>query len=167
MTGEPTHSPDAARMVRTYDAPIELVWQLWTTAAGLDEWFAPHGFQSRVGELALRPGGELRYTMTAVGPDQVAYMREAGMPLSSAICKTFTEVAAPSRLAYQSLIDFVPDREPYQHLTTVALEPAGNRTTVVLTVDPLHDEAWTRQHRAHRDEELDNLAAAIHRRQSQ
>jgi uncharacterized protein YndB with AHSA1/START domain len=164
MISEPTHSPDAARMVRTYEAPMELVWQLWTTAAGLDEWFAPHGFQSRVSELALRPGGELRYTMTAVGSEQVAYMRDAGLPLSSAICKTFTEVTAPSRLAYQSLIDFVPDHGTYWHLTTVVLEPAGDGTAVVLTVDPLHDEAWTRQHRAHRAEELDNLGAAIRRR---
>ncbi|MEV4755109.1 SRPBCC domain-containing protein [Micromonospora sp. NPDC049559] len=164
MTTEPTPHPDAARFERSYDAPAELVWHLWTTAAGLDEWFAPAGFETRVGELDLRPGGGLRYTMTATAPAQVAFLRDAGMPLSSEVRKTFTEVVPGSRLAYLSLVDFVPGHEPYEHLTTVDIAPAGDRTRVVLTVDPLHDETWTRQHRAHRGDELDNLEAAIARR---
>jgi uncharacterized protein YndB with AHSA1/START domain len=53
MTTEPTPSPDAARFERTYDAPAELIRELWTTAAGLGEWFAPDGFESRVSELEL------------------------------------------------------------------------------------------------------------------
>ena len=78
--------------------------------------------------------------------------------------KTFTEVAPPTRLAYLSLIDFVPDRESYEHLTTIDIEPADEGTNVVMTVDPLHDQTWTQQHRAHRGNELDNLEAAIRRR---
>ncbi|WP_344617053.1 SRPBCC domain-containing protein [Dactylosporangium salmoneum] len=149
-----------ATLVRTLDAPASLVWKLWTTPAGLEAWFAPSGFEVRVSELDLRPGGRLRYTMTATGPEQVAYMQGAGLPLSSALCKTFTEVAAPGRLAFVSPIDFVPGHEPYDHLTTVTLEPDGARTTVAVTLDPLHDDEWTRQHRAHRASELDNLEAA-------
>jgi uncharacterized protein YndB with AHSA1/START domain len=164
MTTEPTPGPDAARLERTYDAPVELVWELLTTAAGLEEWWAPAGFETRVSELQLKPGGQVRYTMTATAPGQVAYLRDAGMPLSSALHKTFTEVTPPARLAYLSPIDFVPGQEPYEHLTTVDVAPAGDRTTVVVTLDPLHDETWTRQHRAHRTEELDNLGAAIRRR---
>jgi uncharacterized protein YndB with AHSA1/START domain len=164
MSTEPTPSPNAARLERTYDAPPELIWELWTTAAGLDEWFAPDGFETRVCELELRPGGQLRYMMTATATEQVAFMRSVGMPLSTEVRKTFTEVAPQSRLAYLSLIDFVPDHEPYQHLTTIDLEPAADGTKVVMTVDPLHDETWTRQHRAHRGDELDNLEAAVRRR---
>ena len=148
MTTEPTPSPDAARLERTYDAPAELIWELWTTAAGLGEWFAPDGFESRVNELELSPGGQLRYTMTATAPEQVAFMRNTGNPLSIEVRKTFTEVASPARLAYLSLIDFVPGHEPYEHLTTIDIEPAGDRTKLVMTVDPLHDETWTQQHRA-------------------
>ena len=37
-------SADAARLERTYDAPAELIWELLTTAAGLEEWWAPDGF---------------------------------------------------------------------------------------------------------------------------
>ena len=163
MTTEPTPSTNAARLERTYNAPAELVWELWTTAAGLEEWWTPDGFETRVSELELRPGGQLRYTMTATAPEQVAFVRNLGMPLSNEFRKTFIEVTSPTRLAYLSLIDFVPDHEPYEHLTTVDMEPAGNRTNVVMTVDPLHDETWTQEYRAHRGNELDNLEAAIRR----
>jgi uncharacterized protein YndB with AHSA1/START domain len=164
MTAQPMTGPDAARLERTYDAPAEVVWELWTTAAGLGEWFAPDGFESRVSELDLRPGGQLSYTMTATAPETIAFMRETGNPLSAEVRKTFTEVTPLVRLAYRSLIDFVPGREPYEHLTTVDIEPAGDRTNVIMTLAPLHDETWTRQHRAHRLNELDNLEAAIRRR---
>jgi uncharacterized protein YndB with AHSA1/START domain len=164
MTTEYTHRPDAVRLERAYDAPAKLIWELWTTAAGLDEWFAPDGFATRVSELDLRPGGQLRFTMTATAPEQVAFMRETGNPLSIEVRKTFTEAVPPTRLGYRSLIDFVPDHEPYEHLTTVDIEPAGDRTNVVMTVDPLHDETWTQGYRAHRGNELDNLDAAIKRR---
>jgi uncharacterized protein YndB with AHSA1/START domain len=164
MTIESTHSPDAARLERTYAAPTELIWELWTTAAGLDEWFAPNGFESRVSDLDLRPGGQLRFTMTATGPAEVAFMEETDNPLAVELRKTFTEVAPPARLAYWTLIDFIPGHEPYEHLTTVDIEPAGDRTSVVMTIDPLHDEAWTQGYLAHRGNELDNLEAAIRRR---
>ena len=164
MTTESGHRPNALRLERMYEAPAELIWELWTTAAGLDEWFAPDGFETRVTELDLRPGGQLRYIMTATAPDQVAFMRDTGNPLSIEVRKTFTVAVPPTRLAYLSLIDFVPDHEPYEHLTTIDIEPAGDRTNVVMTVDSLHDETWTQQHRAHRGNELDNLEAAIRRR---
>ena len=143
MTSTP--SPNAARLEHTYDAPAQLIWQMWTTAAGLEDGWAPDGFETRVSQLELRAGGQLRYTMTATGPDQVAFVRSLGMPLSNEFRRTFTEVAAPTRLAYLSLIDWVPDHEPYQHLTVVDIEPIGDRTNVVMTVDPLHDETWTQE----------------------
>ena len=164
MTTEPTSSPNPARIERTYDAPAELIWQLWTTADGLDEWFASDGFETRVSEIELRPGGHVRYTMTATAPDKIAFMRNLGMPLSTQFSKTFTEVSPPTRLAYLSMIDFVADQEPYEHLTVVDIEPAGDRTKVVMTVDHLHDEIWTQQYLDHRREEFDNLEAAIRRR---
>jgi uncharacterized protein YndB with AHSA1/START domain len=164
MTSKPAPSPNAARLERTYDAPAELIWELWTTAAGLEEWWGAEGFETRASDLDLRPGGQVRYTMTATGPEQVEFVRTLGLPLASQFRRTFTEVAAPTRLAYLSLIDFVPDHEPYEHLTVVDIEPAGDRTNVVITIDPLHDETWTQEYAAHRDNELGNLELAIRRR---
>ena len=164
MSTEPTPSPSPARLERTFEAPTEMIWELWTTAAGLEEWWAPDGFETRVSNLELRPGGELRYTMTATAPEQIAFVRNLGLPLSNEFRRTFTELVPPTRLGYLSLIDFVPGHDPYEHLTTIEIEPAGDRTNVVMTLDPLHDETWTQDYRAHRADELDKLEAAIRRR---
>jgi uncharacterized protein YndB with AHSA1/START domain len=164
MTVEHTPTPKAALLERTYDGPAELIWELCTTPAGLEQWWGPDGFETHVSELELRPFGHVRYTMTATAPEQVAFVRSLGMPLSTEFCRTFTEVEEPTRLAYRSLIDFVPDQEPYEHMTLIDIVPAGERTTVVMTIDPLHDEAWTEEYRDHRSKELDKLAAAIRRR---
>lgn len=161
MTTQPTPSPKAVRLERAYDAPAELIWEMFTTANGLEQWWVPEGFETRVSDIELRPGGQVRYTLTAIAPEQVAFVRDLGLPLSSDFRRTFTELAPPTRLAYLSLIDFVPDQEPYEHLTVVDIEPADRRTKVVMTIDPLHDEAWSREYRDHRAYELDRLDAAI------
>jgi len=88
-------------------------------------------------------------------------MQDAGMPLTTVSRKTFTEVAAPERLAYLSLVDFVPGTEPYEHLTTVELVPDGDGVRVTMTVDPMHDEVWTERLLAGRADELDKLARVL------
>lgn len=163
MSNTPAPSPNASQLHRTYGAPANLVWELLTTPSGLEEWMIPDGFESRATQLELRPGGRLRYVLTATAPEQVAFVQDLGLPLSSEFQRTYTEVRAPSRLAYLSMIDFIPGEQPYEHLTVVEIEPAGNRTTLVMTLDPLHDKTWTEQYREHRDGELDKLAAAIER----
>lgn len=162
----PDHQPNphAVRLERTYHAPAALIWELWTTAAGIEEWWAPDGFETRVSELELRSGGQLVYTMTATAPEQVEFMKNACMPLSTEAQKTLTEVSPPTRLAYLSLIDFVPDHEPYEHLTVVHITPAGDGAHVAMTIEPMHDETWTQRILAGRNNELDNLEAAIARR---
>lgn len=156
MTDRATH-----RLERTYHTTAEAIWNLWTTPAGIESWWAPDGFAVAVQKLELRPGGELVYTMTATGPEQIEFMQNAGMPLVTESRKTFTEISAPTRLAYSSLVDFVPDVEPYEFLTLVELEPAGSDVKVTMTVEPLHDDVWTERLLAGRGNELDNLAAVV------
>ncbi|HEY3506250.1 MAG TPA: SRPBCC domain-containing protein [Actinocatenispora sp.] len=137
------------------------VWALWTTAEGISRWWAPEGFRTDVTRLDLRPGGELVYTMTAVAPEQVAFMEQHGMPLATESRKYFTEIVGPERLGYRSVIDFVPDHEPYEQLTEVELTAVEQGTRVVMRVEPLHDEVWTGRLLAGRANELDNLAALV------
>ena len=143
---------------RTYDAPPERIWELWTTPAGIESWWAPEGFEVKVLALDLRPEGELRYAMTAVAPEMVAFMEQNGMPATNESLKTFTAVEPCTRLAYTSLIDFVPGVPPYSHLTVVELEPSGDGTHVTMTMDSLHDVEWTQRLVAGRENELANLA---------
>lgn len=148
---------------RDYDAPPERVWELWTTAAGIAAWWPPEGFAAEVLALDLRPGGELRYTFTATAPAQVEFMRRAGMPVATESRKTFTELEPPRRIAYTSLVDFVPGVAPYEHLTVVEIEPRPGGSRVVMTVEPMHDEEWTQRLLAGRRNELESLAALLSR----
>ena len=149
------------RIERIYDASAEMIWYLWTTGAGIESWWAPDGFTVKVQRLELKPGGELVYTMTATALEQIEFMRGAGMPLTTESRKTFTEVKPPTRLAYQSLVDFVPDHEPYDFLTVVDFEPSGDQVRVVMTVERMHDDVWTGRLVAGRENELENLGRVI------
>ncbi|MDN4613442.1 SRPBCC domain-containing protein [Leifsonia sp. F6_8S_P_1B] len=148
---------------RTVAASPQTVWELWTTPQGISRWWAPDGFRTDVDRLDLTEGGELVYTMTAEAPEQVAFLEQNGLPLSTESRKVFTELAEPHRLAYRSLIDFVPDHEPYEHLTIVELEPEGDGTRVTMRVEPLHDEVWTERLIAGRTNELENLERLVAR----
>nr|WP_314149130.1 SRPBCC domain-containing protein [uncultured Leifsonia sp.] len=146
---------------RTVAAAPARVWELWTTAEGISSWWAPEGFRTEVTRLDLTPGGELVYTMTAVAPEQIAFMEQYGMPLSTESRKYFTEIVEPTRLAYRSVVDFVPGHEPYEQLTVVELSPDGEGTRILMHVEPMHDEEWTQRLLAGRANELDNLAALV------
>ena len=149
------------RIEHSYDAPAETIWELWTTAAGIEAWWAPDGFTTAVEKLELEPGGELIYTMTATAPEQVEFMRNAGMPLSTESRKRFTEIEKPRRLAYASLADFIPGVDPYEFMTVIEFTATDGGTHVVMTMDALHDETWTERLVMGRRNELENLANLI------
>jgi uncharacterized protein YndB with AHSA1/START domain len=86
---------------RTYQASPKDVWDLWTTRDGIESWWGPEGFAVRVRKLDLRPGGELRYAMTAVGPDQVEFMKHAGMPLTTEARLTYDAIAPRAVMGWE------------------------------------------------------------------
>ena len=148
---------------RTFDASIEEVWDLWTTKEGLESWWGPDGFVVKVHELDLRPGGELLYTQTAIGKDQIDFMKNAGMPLSSEIRVTYVYVDPPRRLAYSTVADFIPGVEPYDSGTVVELQATSSGVRMVLTQDTMHDEHWTQLAVMGWEMELGKLARVLAR----
>src|ERR1700719_2958403 len=121
MTTAPAAARAAFSIQRTYAASIDEAWALWTTKPGIESWWGPEGFDVTVTSLDLRPGGDLVYLMTAVAPAQAAFMKRAGMPLTSECKVTYTEVSPPTRLAYKTLADFMPGVAPYEVATIVEL----------------------------------------------
>src|SRR5262249_53873135 len=64
-------------MKRTLTGSLDDIWALWTTKDGIESWWGPEGFETRVAKLELRAGGALEYSFTAVGAAQVEFMRQA------------------------------------------------------------------------------------------
>jgi uncharacterized protein YndB with AHSA1/START domain len=146
---------------RTFEASPEEVWELWTTRDGIEAWMGPDGFSVAVGELDVRPGGRLVYAMRAVGPDQVEYMKQAGMPLVTEQHVEFLEVDPPHRLVYRDIADFIPGVEAYEVETVVELTRVAGGTRMVLTFDAMHDAHWTEMSRWGREMEVEKLAKLL------
>jgi uncharacterized protein YndB with AHSA1/START domain len=146
---------------RTFNAPIEDVWDLWTTKEGIESWWGPEGFTVKVHEIDLRPGGELRYAMIATAPAQIEFMKKAGMPLTTEARMTYTEIVPQRRLEYTHLVDFVPGVAPYDVTTVVELHPSAQGVRLVLTFDAMHDEEWTQRAAMGWESELGKLAKIL------
>lgn len=148
---------------RAYSASIDQAWALWTTKAGIESWWGPEGFEVTVTSLDLRPGGELVYLMTATAPEQVEFMKTAGMPVSTQAKVTYSEVSPPVQLAYKTLADFVPDVAPYEVATLVEFHATASGVKLTITFDAMHDDVWTERARAGHESQLrklDSLLAA-------
>jgi uncharacterized protein YndB with AHSA1/START domain len=52
---------------RTFDAPIDLVWEAWTQPEHIAQWWAPKGMEVSVIEHNFKMGGRWKYT--AAMPD--------------------------------------------------------------------------------------------------
>lgn len=146
---------------RTYKASAKDLWDLWTTKDGIESWWGPGGFTTKVLGLDLRAGGELRYLMTATAPEQVEFMRKVGMPVTNQGRITYTEVVAQRRLAYTHLADFIPGVEPYDVATVVEFHSNGENVCMVLTFDPMHDEQWTRRAVMGHESQLGKLETVV------
>ena len=149
---------------RTFRAAVEDVWELWTTKDGIESWWGPEGFEVEVLDLDLRPGGALLYAMSAVAPDQVAFLKQAGMPVRNEHRLTYDEVVPNRRLTYRHVVDFVPGASHYEVVTEVDLETGPHGVRMVLTFDAMHDEQWTRMATMGWESELGRLAGRLEAR---
>jgi uncharacterized protein YndB with AHSA1/START domain len=161
MTPASTTARAQFSIERTYAASIDEAWALWTTKPGIESWWGPEGFNVTVTSLDLRPGGDLVYLMTAVAPEQAAFMKRAGMPLSTQCRVTYTEISPPSRLAYKTLADFVSGVVPYEVATVVELKATADGVKLTLTFDAMHDDVWTERARAGHESQMRKLDALL------
>ena len=132
---ERSNPGDAVRIERTVDAPIEVVWSMWTEPEHFAAWYGPMGASIPVAEIDLRPGGIRRVCMameTPNGPMRMWFTGEHRI------------VEAPTRLVYtEAMCD--EDGNPIdpqqmgmsgEHAVTevtVELRSVGGRTSMILT----------------------------------
>ena len=146
---------------RDYGAPVEDVWDLWTTKEGLESWWGPEGFTIAVRKLDLRSGGILEYAMTASAPPQVEFMKRAGMPLTTLARVTYTEVVLHRRLGFTHLVDFVPGVAAYEVVTDVEFQSSPEGTKMTVTIDAMHDDQWTQNAKMGWESQLGKLEKAL------
>jgi uncharacterized protein YndB with AHSA1/START domain len=129
---------------RTYRARAEELWKLWTTKRGFESWWGPKGFQVEVHALEARVGGTLHYDMIADAPEQIQVIKQMGRPASHETRGRFTEIKPHERLAITHVIDFLPGVEPYESTVVVEFFSLGKSVHMVITLDPMHDEEFTK-----------------------
>ena len=112
---------------RTYRAPVEELWDLWTTKEGFESWWPPEGFRTEVHTVEACPNGKLRYNMIAETPEMVAVMKELGLPASHVERARFSEFRPLERLVLAIMMDFLPGVAPYEGTLTVDFFPSGEK----------------------------------------
>lgn len=83
-----SHKENELRLLRVLDAPVKLVWEMWTQNEHVNKWWGPRGFTLTTSSKKVQPGGQWIYTMH--GPDGVDYPN----------ITTYHEVVDCSRLVY-------------------------------------------------------------------
>jgi uncharacterized protein YndB with AHSA1/START domain len=131
---------------RVFDAPRDLVWNVWTDPDEVAKWWGPEHFttpRDKI-EFDLRPGGVRRMTM--VGPDGEEYPGEGH----------FTVVDPPARLAFGETMTDHPLIESAE--ATVDFADLGDgRTKVVVTARMMCAPELVAMAQAGWDGQLDKL----------
>ncbi|MEO1680746.1 MAG: SRPBCC domain-containing protein [Pseudomonadota bacterium] len=123
------------RIVRDFDAPIDLVWRMWTDPALFKQWYGPNGMSVPTAEMDVKVGGTRKVCMTMQSPERSMEMWFTGV---------YKEVNAPARLVYtESLCDAdgtiippqsmgMPDSFPDVTEVIVELSEIGGKTRMVM-----------------------------------
>jgi uncharacterized protein YndB with AHSA1/START domain len=63
-------SDTVIRVERVFDAPRELVWEVYTDPEAMADWLGPRDHEVTIEEIDFRPGGSYRYTARGPGGDE-------------------------------------------------------------------------------------------------
>jgi uncharacterized protein YndB with AHSA1/START domain len=121
---------------RAFDAPVALIWRMWTEPEHFKAWYGPNGAAIPVAKLDVRVGGTRHVCMEMQGPNGPMQMWFTG---------EYREVVDHKRLVYTesmsdesgNVISPADMGMPAGHPTTteiiVELRAEGDRTVLVLT----------------------------------
>ncbi|MBS0580862.1 MAG: SRPBCC domain-containing protein [Proteobacteria bacterium] len=154
-------TPPAATFERRYQASVAELWALWTTKEGFESWWGPQGFRVVVHRIEPRAGGALVYDMIAVGAQEIAYMKNAGMAVSHGTHGTFADVVRHRHLELVHVIDFVPGLPAYEHRMRVEFFAEGRQARMIIQVEPHSTTQWTQASLAGMESQLTKLPALL------
>lgn len=130
-----TDQQEWVKIEREFDAPIELVWQMWTDPGLFRQWYGPQGMTVPVAEMDVNVGGTRKVCMEMQTPQRAMTMWFTGV---------YKEIDPPNRLVYtESMCDEdgtiippqsmgMPDTFPDITEVIVELSQAGDKTKMVM-----------------------------------
>jgi uncharacterized protein YndB with AHSA1/START domain len=128
--------PDHVVIERTFDAPVELVWLMWTDPEHFKAWYGPAGVTIPQATIDARPGGTRLVCMeiqTPAGPRQMWFtgkhrevVQNSRLVYTEAIAGADGTILSPAELG-------MPDGHPSITEITVELEESDGRTRMVMT----------------------------------
>lgn len=139
MSNTTTASPTTLVIRRTFNAPRERVFDAWTNAEALRQWFMPEGTTIKDAEVDARLGGT--YKITAIH-------KEMG---ELVVFGTYKEFTRPERLQCSWTWEEDDKADEHETLLTIDFNALGEKTEMVLTHSNLrnqesrdnHEHGWT------------------------
>lgn len=123
---------------RTLDAPIEVVWRMWTEGEQFKKWYGPNGMSVPVAEMDLSVGGKRKICMEMQTPDRLMQMWFVGV---------YKEIAAPTRLVYtESMSDAEGNIIPPQSMGM----PEGHPDVTEVVVELSESDGKTQMRMTHK-----------------
>jgi uncharacterized protein YndB with AHSA1/START domain len=103
------------RFSRWLDAPLSLVWKIWTTPEHIKWWWGPKDFSNTILKMDVKTGGE--WLLIMHGPDGRNYE----------IKSIFREVIKHKKIIYEQLTVF-------QYIAIIEFESSNNKTLINWTM---------------------------------
>lgn len=103
---------------RTFNAPIQMVWEAWAQAEKIAQWWGPKGMQTKVIQHDFSAGGIWKYVMTMPGGNE--FVTEG----------VYSEIIVPEKII--SSADFKPMTEGVE--IQALIEPNRDKTNIIFKV---------------------------------
>src|SRR6478609_7723122 len=112
MQNEKSNTADREiKVSRLLKAPIDLVWEVWTDAEHIKNWWGPTGFTNTISTMNVMPGGEWNLVMH--GPDGTDYKNKS----------IFKEIVKHKKIVYEHM-------SSPKFLATIEFEAQGDKTFI-------------------------------------
>jgi uncharacterized protein YndB with AHSA1/START domain len=129
-----TSKEDAVVVERTFEAGVDLIWQMWADPNHFKNWYGPRGFTIPVAEMDLRVGG--RRLICMASPDGSMKMWTVGEYMEIVPNERLVYTESPSdengNMVSPSAMG-MPEGYPATTQVIVVLEDLGGRTKMTMT----------------------------------
>jgi uncharacterized protein YndB with AHSA1/START domain len=115
---------------RSFEAPLEKMFEVWTNPEHVARWTAPTGFTMKFIKADIRPGGESFYSMSDASGQHTMYGKAQ-----------YLEITKPNRIVYTQ--QFADEKGNVIRHSMSPTWPETMLTTVVLTAEGPHQTRVT------------------------